>query len=160
MESNELLHYGIKGMKWYQRRYQNKDGSLTPAGRKRYQKLEAELNKLGNKKSSDGSSNSSRSSSSSSGPKKISEMDDQELQRYVNRLRNEKDALDLKRQINDFTPKQISRGEKIVNKVVKEVLSPAATEAGKRVLTAEFTKIGKEALGLPTDDGKKKKKND
>ena len=31
-----LAHYGIKGMKWGIRRYQNKDGSLTPQGRKRY----------------------------------------------------------------------------------------------------------------------------
>ena len=33
---NELQHFGIKGMKWGVRRYQNKDGSLTPEGRKRY----------------------------------------------------------------------------------------------------------------------------
>lgn len=32
---NELTHYGIKGMRWGVRRYQNKDGSLTPAGKKR-----------------------------------------------------------------------------------------------------------------------------
>lgn len=36
MENNELQHWGIKGMRWGHRRYQNKDGSLTPAGRKRY----------------------------------------------------------------------------------------------------------------------------
>lgn len=42
-ETNELTHWGIKGMKWGLRRYQNKDGSLTPAGRKRYNK---ELEKL------------------------------------------------------------------------------------------------------------------
>ena len=33
---NELTHHGIKGMKWGIRRFQNKDGSLTPAGRRRY----------------------------------------------------------------------------------------------------------------------------
>lgn len=31
----ELYHYGVKGMKWGVRRYQNKDGSLTAAGKKR-----------------------------------------------------------------------------------------------------------------------------
>ena len=31
-----LKHAGIKGMKWGVRRYQNKDGSLTPEGKKRY----------------------------------------------------------------------------------------------------------------------------
>ena len=31
-----LKHYGVKGMKWGIRRYQNKDGSLTDAGRKKY----------------------------------------------------------------------------------------------------------------------------
>lgn len=36
MSNNELQHWGIKGMKWGVRRYQNKDGTLTPAGRKRY----------------------------------------------------------------------------------------------------------------------------
>lgn len=34
--SNELYHQGIKGMKWGIRRFQNKDGTLTPDGKKRY----------------------------------------------------------------------------------------------------------------------------
>ena len=33
--NNELYHWGIKGMKWGVRRYQNSDGSYTAAGKKR-----------------------------------------------------------------------------------------------------------------------------
>lgn len=34
--NGELRHYGVLGMKWGVRRYQNKDGTLTAAGKKRY----------------------------------------------------------------------------------------------------------------------------
>lgn len=36
ISNGELYHHGIKGMRWGVRRYQNKDGSLKAAGRKRY----------------------------------------------------------------------------------------------------------------------------
>lgn len=39
---NELYHYGVKGQKWGVRRYQNKDGTLTAAGRKRLDKKSGE----------------------------------------------------------------------------------------------------------------------
>lgn len=40
--ANELYHHGILGMKWGVRRFQNSDGSLTTAGKKRYSKKEVE----------------------------------------------------------------------------------------------------------------------
>lgn len=33
---NELTHWGIKGMRWGRRRFQNTDGTLTEAGKQRY----------------------------------------------------------------------------------------------------------------------------
>lgn len=36
MPTSYLVHHGIKGQKWGIRRFQKKDGSLTPAGKKRY----------------------------------------------------------------------------------------------------------------------------
>lgn len=40
ISNDELYHHGIKGQKWGVRRYQNPDGTLTAAGKKRYYKDE------------------------------------------------------------------------------------------------------------------------
>ena len=42
-----MAHYGIPGMQWGKRRFQNKDGSLTPAGQKRYAKSATANNSVG-----------------------------------------------------------------------------------------------------------------
>ena len=44
---NTIMHSGVKGMKWGVRRYQNEDGTLTEAGKKRYARdaREKEFNK-------------------------------------------------------------------------------------------------------------------
>ena len=77
MRQNELYHWGIKGMKWGVRRYQNKDGSLTPAGKKRY------------------SQNDSPSEDyvRAHTKKPISQMSDQELRTVNNRLQMENQLL-------------------------------------------------------------------
>lgn len=40
--SDELTHHGVLGMKWGVRRYQNKDGSLTSAGKRRLSEAQSE----------------------------------------------------------------------------------------------------------------------
>lgn len=46
-----LIHYGINGMKWGIRRYQNEDGTLTSEGRERYaKKMTKKVNRLEQRK--------------------------------------------------------------------------------------------------------------
>lgn len=137
---NELYHHGIKGMKWGVRRYQRRDGSLTPAGQKRRAKLESELEKLGGgQKKTDGTGATKKS---------ISEMSNKELQEHTARMQIEKNYYDAQKQLAAaMPPKQISAGQKFANKMINDVIMPAATNAGKQYLE----KMIKEKAGIKDD---------
>lgn len=150
MDNAQLYHWGIPKMKWGERRFQYKDGSLTPAGRERYRK--------GGKNRADSSDGMGKTAKSSSDqpektkPKSISEMSDTELREAVARLQ-------LEKQYKDLLPKEektISAGMKFIQAVGKTV-GPAIGEASKSLIKDYMVKVGKERLGLNEQKEKPKK---
>ena len=50
MDQNELYHHGVLGQKWGVRRYQNSDGSLTSAGKRRALSMQNKYTEFSNNK--------------------------------------------------------------------------------------------------------------
>lgn len=117
LNGNELAHYGVLGMKWGVRRYQNKDGTLTPEGRRRSQK------------------NKSTSTATKKEPISMAELRDR-----VERLR-------LEKELKNLTAEELNRGKsktkKILENVGTTVLTTALTGAAlyglKTVLSGDKT---------------------
>lgn len=140
MENRGLTHSGIKGMKWGVRRYQNKDGSLTPAGKKRYDRDTQELSekKRANYKvipdkwvKEDISSSRRLADETGNLANKLKNINDNSMRNRQRskmdlssmtdqQMRNEINRELLERQYNDiFAPKKVSRGKAVASKILE-----------------------------------------
>ena len=134
---NYLAHYGIMGMKWGVRRYQNADGSLTAAGKERYGSdgrvggsVSERAKTARNILRSDSGSRSSKALKEAR-RKDMDELSTQELRDINNRLNEEQRYLNLTRGMT-------SDGKKFVKEVGKSVatgiITGIAIEAGKKFI--------------------------
>lgn len=141
VRDEELYHWGIKGMKWGVRRFQNPDGSLTTAGKKRY--------------SAEGGEGEEKPNYAPKAPKKsASDYTDDELRAQINRMQMEKQYRDLAGQTNvreDDPNKELKlqrerlQLQRDVKNLKKEINSgqtfvgSVLSDAGKKALTTMAT---------------------
>ncbi len=153
----ELYHHGIKGMKWGVRRYQNADGSLTTAGKKKYRStsINAALAKRSNDKVDKGFKNW-----------------DENAKKRDTAIELGKKAAAAKRAYeNDPKNKEAKAAYKQANKEYKKALSSNTTyrkgvvrkEVGKdaaRKYLSDAKKVQKELNADPSNKALQKKYND
>ena len=130
MNKYELVHYGIKGMKWGILRYQNADGTLTAAGRVR-DRMNRKRNRKRAEKVLKGSPKTVK--------RRLSQITDEELQKAVNRLQLERTYKNL-----TTPPDKHKKAKEIATKWLEtagtKVIESAATNLGKKIFAETDSK--------------------
>lgn len=113
-----ISHHGVKNQKWGIRRFQYKDGSLTPAGKRRAANMRTAYTQLTGKKLRSHPESLKKSIDKSKSGGKTSDADDQitELKKQKELLTAKKDVLELQNRISELTPKKVSAGKKFIEK--------------------------------------------
>ena len=177
MSNAELYHHGVKGQRWGIRRYQNKDGSLTTYGKKRYAKelakLEADKKRVRQQEQTakkikklddmrkdlderkkalnpDDAPESAKRQKAPSVPKKrkLSELSNEEIQAKIDRMNLENKYKELAQaQIDAVSKKEVSKGRKFTEEVLEKAGKNIATQAAAWAMGTGVNKLIEATIG-------------
>ena len=177
MNNAELYHHGVKGQRWGIRRYQNKDGSLTAYGKKRYAKelakLEAEkkrvrqyeqtakkMSKLDDMRKDlderkkalnpDDTPEPVKQQKTQTTPqkRKLSELSNEEIQAKIDRMNLENKYKELAQaRIDAVSKKEVSKGRKFAEEVLTNAGKNIATQTAAWALGTGVNKVIEMAFG-------------
>ena len=174
---NELYHHGVKGQKWGVRRYQNKDGSLTLAGKKRALKMQDQYTRFSNDKKyrdKDGNMTYAGRKKALKMKEKYSELTGKQLKKYpsknnpstspapkqksISEMSNQEiqdkiDRIRLENTLKSLTPEKMSAGQKFVNGMKNAAIS-IAKDKGTKIVGDLIDKKLRETLGLSDKQAK------
>lgn len=139
MENNYLAHHGTKGQRWGFRRYQYKDGTLTPAGRRRAAELAAKREKLDSKYNKlVGIKSTSKQESQQPKKQSIKDLSDEELKNMYTRLKLEQSYIETYKKLN---PQKEKLSKKFISaftdKAINE-LADMSVKKGRAYLESKF----------------------
>ena len=159
MEKHTLTHWGVKGMKWGVRRYQNKDGSLTPAGQKRYDRDVRENNakKKDNRIVIDGPDAKRWAKEDTRRAKGVVDSSQDMVRELKNinnstRSKSNRQTMDLSNMSDQEMRNRINRA--MLEKQYNDMFAPQKTSRGKECVgkiletTGTVLAIGSSALGI------------
>lgn len=132
MDNNELMHYGVPGMKWGVRR--------TPAqlGRKKTSSSKSLFEKKKPKPKPKVKSESSKKETAPK-PKSVKEMSDEELSTAISRLQ-------LEQKYKELSPQKVSTGKAITKRILNNIVVPAAEDVGRQMVKTALTRAGNKTL--------------
>lgn len=132
MDNNELMHYGVPGMKWGVRR--------TPAqlGRKNTSSSKSLFEKKKPKPKPKAKSESSKKETAPK-PKSVKEMSDEELSTAISRLQ-------LEQKYKELSPQKVSTGKAVTKRILNNIIVPAAEDVGRQMVKTALTRAGNKTL--------------
>ena len=149
--TDELYHHGVRGQRWGVRRYQYKDGSLTPAGRRRANKLKEEYTRITGKRLIKKPATKVKPASTDQNKKEVKDMTNDELRILTERLNAEKNYIDAVNNRKAVDSQKSSKGKKFVDKVMTDIVSPVATDVTKQLLKSYVVKGVNKGLELENE---------